>query len=594
MKVGAAFSESIYKEKQSIFHKRRNYHETYSAMRGFILPLCIIVGVMLLFGKLFFLQIIQGSYFRNISNSNRLRTAVIHAPRGIITDRNGKPLVFNSPGFREITDKKPKVITQKEAVTLLAKGDTNLEIDSLRNYPYKDIFSHILGYTSPVSQEELQQSQYASYRPGDFVGQMGIEKQYESLLRGVDGKKLTEVDAVGKQKQTLGQTDPIPGQNIAITVDANLQEKVFDAMKGVQKGAAIVSSPQGEILAMVSKPSFDPNLFTLGKSYIPDTSTYANVSDILLDNQKQPLLNRPVSGLYPPGSTFKLVTAAGALEKKLIDENYTVDDTGILKVGDFSFANWYYTSYGRTEGKVTIVSAIKRSNDIFFYKMGGLLGVDQLSQEASQFGLGKKLGIDLPGEASGLVPTKTWKKKVIGEDWYLGDDYHYGIGQGYLLTTPLQVNTWTQAIANQGVLYQPRLLKNTPSNPIRKDLLTEKNFTLIRQGMIEACSPGGVAWPLFKLKVKNEKIKIDGKNFLEPTDATDSGNLKNTREVSIACKTGTAEQAQGDTKPHAWITLFAPAFNPQVVVTVLSEDSGEGSNVAAPVAKDILTAWFEK
>jgi penicillin-binding protein 2 len=284
-------------------------------------------------------------------------------------------------------------------------------------------------------------------------------------------------------------------------------------------------------------------------------------------------LNRAIGGTYPPGSTFKLVVAAAGLENKIIDRNFTIQDTGVLNVGSFSFSNWYFTQYGRTDGEVNIVKGIQRSNDIFFYKLAELVGVGKLSQFAEKFGLGKKLGIDLAGELSGVVPTREWKKAIIGENWYLGDTYHYGIGQGFLLTTPLQVNYWTQIIANGGVGYKPHLLKNQKPVISSQKFLSNETVSLIREGMIEACSPGGVAWPLFEFKVQNSKLKVD-------------------RKISIACKTGTAQHGGEKTLPHAWITLFAPSDNPEIIVTVLSESSGEGSNVAAPIAKKILEEWF--
>jgi penicillin-binding protein 2 len=306
----------------------------------------------------------------------------------------------------------------------------------------------------------------------------------------------------------------------------------------------------------------------MGEGYpVGVDSAYKSISQILLDQENQPLLNRAISGTYPPGSTFKLVTAAAGLEDKIIHKNFVIEDTGIFSVGSFSFSNWYSTQYGKTDGEVNVVKAIQRSNDIFFYKLAELVGVDKLSSFAEKFGLGKKLGIDLGGEQSGTVPTQEWKKKVIGENWYLGDTYHYGIGQGFLLTTPLQVNAWTQAIANGGILYKPHLLLNTKYSILNTKFLSTETISLIKEGMIGACSTGGIAWPLFDFKVKGKPI-------------------------SIACKTGTAQHGGEETMPHAWITLFAPSDNPQIIVTVLSESSGEGSNVAAPIAKKILEEWF--
>jgi penicillin-binding protein 2 len=588
MKTGVAFGDYIFKDSR----KRKNwdYEGDNHSSRNFFLPLFAIILFAVIFVRLFFLQVIQGYYYRYLSDSNRTKTVTIHAPRGIITDRNGTPLVYNVPGFRENVNGKTVLIPADQALGLIAAGKNNLEIDSLRNYPYKDAFAHVLGYVGQISQAQLANPLFSDYSSGDIVGQSGVEQQYEPKLRGVDGKQLFEVDATGNVTRKLGQQDPISGENITLTLDAKLQQAVFAAMSGVKKGAAIVSTPQGEILALVSKPSFDPNLFTMGQGYkIASGGAYLTVSDVLMDGQNQPLLDRAIGGVYPPGSTFKLIVASAALKNKVIDENWEVDDTGILKVGDFSFANWYYTDYGGTDGQVNIVKAIKRSNDIFFYNLAAKVGVDQVSKTATLFGLGSKLGIDLPGEQPGLVPTQAWKLKNIGEQWYLGDTYHYGIGQGYLLTTPLQVNSWTQAIANNGNLYRPHLLMSQPAQIISSNLLDAHSSDLIKEGMVEACSTGGVAWPLFNYTIKNAKLPIDGKNILGVDPASGSADM---RHVVIACKTGTAENGGNDTLAHAWITLFAPAYNPQIVVTVLSENSGEGSNIAGPIAKQILDSWF--
>jgi len=597
MKAGYAFSEHIRTEKV----KRRHYEiERSFRMRDYLLPVVLVVSVLILIGRLFSLQIVQGNYYRQLADSNRIRTRIIHASRGVIFDRNGNPLVYNIPGFRETVNGKSIHLTREQALALLAKGDQHVEIDSLREYPYKDALAHVIGYLGQISPDELKDAAFYSYQPTDWVGKSGIEEQYEHSLRGTDGKELIEVDALGRQVQSLGQTDPIPGQDITLTIDAKLQQQVYAAMSSVVHGAAIVSKPDGEILAMISKPSFDPNLFTLDQNYQPSsTSAYRSVQAILSDSQNQPLLNRAISGVYPPGSTFKLIVAAAGLEDHIIDEQYTITDPGILKVGTFSFANWYYTDYGlKEQGPINVVRAITRSNDIFFYKLAAKVGIDKISQEARKFGLGALLGIDLPGEQAGLVPTVEWKQKTLGQPWYLGDTYNYGIGQGYLLTTPLQVNTWTQAIANNGTIYQPHLLKTQEAKIMKQGLLSEKTVALLRQGMVGACSTGGVGWPLFnfQFQIANFTYPIDGKNFFIPANATNSAQKKNQKDigVSIACKTGTAQYGGAQTLPHAWITLFAPAYNPQVVVTVLSESSGEGSNIAGPIAKDILTDYFEE
>ncbi len=588
-KIGIAFPEFISTEK---IKRRGNYHDRQNPResRFYLIPIILILIIALVLVRLIYLQVVKGSYYRNLSDGNRIKTIVIHAPRGTIMDRRGMPLVYNVPGFRETVNGKTKLIGQEEAISIIAAGKKDLEIDSLRQYPYKDAMAHLLGYLGQISEDELKSPQFANYRSGEVVGKTGVEREYESFLKGVDGKQLAEINSQGKVVRKLGETDPIPGRNITLTVDAALQKKSYEGMKNVKKGAVVASTPKGEILALVSKPSFDPNLFTLGKDYKPTSlSLYKNISEVLSDNLSQPFLNRAISGLYPPGSTFKLITAAAGLQDKIIDTSYTVKDIGVIRVGEFSFANWYFTGYGRTEGDVNVIKGLKRSNDIFFYKLAEKIGVEKLSEMARNFWIDKGLGIDLGGEAKGLVPTDEWKRKNIGEPWFLGDTYHYGIGQGYLLSTPLEVNSWAQVIANGGTLYSPHVLKDLGDEVLNKNFLSSKTVSPIRQGMIESCASGGVAWPLFEFKVKNPKLKIDGRNFLKV--ATGSADM---RQIVVACKTGTAQHGGEQTKPHAWIMLFAPAYDPQIVLTVLAEESGEGSNVAAPIAKEILTEWFSR
>lgn len=595
---GHAFPEFIHNES---YGKRKHYTPSSPGsggkIRGFLLPVFLGMLLFLLCFRAFYLTVINGSEYRLLSDSNRMRTTIIHAPRGIIFDRNGKSLVLNTPGFRTVDkNKKVTILDTDTALSRIAQGDTRIEIDSLRQYPFKDAATHVIGFIGQITEAELKEK--SEYQGNDLLGKDGLEQSYEATLKGIDGKELVEVNAMGKPVRKLGITDPIPGKDLTTTLDADVQKAAYDAMSKAPKGSVIATTPKGQIIALVSKPSFDPNMFTLGKSYKSGTTSgYQKVSDVLLDGETQPLLNRAIAGTYPPGSTFKLVTALSGLENNIIDKDFSIQDTGVLKVGTFSFGNWYYLQYGKTDGTVDVVKAIKRSNDIFFYTLAQKIGVDKLSETARQFGVGQVLGIDLIGEAKGLVPTQKWKEKVIKEPWYLGDTYHYGIGQGYLLTTPLQVNQWTMAIANGGTIYRPRLVEKNEDPIMGKVPISTASLDLIRQGMVESCAPGGVAWPLFKLKVKNEKLKIDGKNFLAVTSGTDSAGLKELnkyREIVVACKTGTAQHGDDKTLPHAWITLFAPAYNPEIVVTVLNESSGEGSNEAAPIAKKVLEAWFSK
>ncbi|HEX8931723.1 MAG TPA: penicillin-binding transpeptidase domain-containing protein, partial [Patescibacteria group bacterium] len=347
MKPGFAFGDHIKLEKTNRRHYKEEGEQPLRS-RGWLLPIILFIVAGLIIIKLFSLQLLQGVQYRKLADSNRTRTLTIHAPRGVIFDRNGVPLVYNMPGFLQVQkDASGKVIktihlSHDEALALIAKGDRTIEVDSLRQYPFKDSMSHVLGYIGQISEEEFKTPAYADYLSTDWIGKSGIEKQYESLLRGVDGKELIEVDALGKAVRPLGQTDPLPGQNITLTIDSKLQQAVFESAKDIKKGAVIVSKPDGELLAMVSKPSFDPNLFTLDSTYqVSSDSAYSTVDSIINDNNNQPFLNRAIAGTYPPGSTFKIVTAASGLEQKVIDDNYKIVDTGVVKLGDFSFANWY-------------------------------------------------------------------------------------------------------------------------------------------------------------------------------------------------------------------------------------------------------------
>lgn len=591
-KIGLAFGEHIKTEK---FSKRRNDDSfVRRGFRGYVLLLALFLCVGLLLFQLFNLQIVNGMYYRELANSNRTRTLVIYPPRGIILDRNNTPLVFNAPGFRKIENDTVTFLERDEALERLANGEKGISVDSLRHYPYQDSFAHVLGYVGQITGEQLKQPDFSGYGLSDVVGVSGLEEYYEKVLHGIPGKKLIEVDASGREIRTLGQTDPISGRDIMVTLSAPIQQAAYEAMADVQKGAVVVSTPDGEILAIVSKPSFDPNLFTLGANYEATVSAYKTSEGVLTDTKNQPLLDRAISGTYPPGSTFKLVTAASGLEQKVIGKDYIVEDKGVIRIGEYSFSNWYFTQYGGTDGTVDVIKAISRSNDIFFYKLADEIGVKKLSETAGKFGIGQKLGIDLNGEKTGVLPTEAWKKESVGEGWYTGDTFIYGIGQGYLLSTPLQVNSFTQVVANGGTLYRPHLLKSNKKEVIRETLLSAENQSLIREGMIQSCSPGGVAFPFFNFAVKNPKLEIDGKNILEASVATTSANMKDARHVVVACKTGTAQWGGEKDDPHAWITLFAPAYDPEIVVTVLAEASGEGSQVAGPIAKDIVEAWFSQ
>lgn len=587
IKIGPAFFDSISGERKSKSRGSNSFLTPDSIILAPLFFLLLFFGIIV--ARLFYLQILQNSYYKGLSDQNRTRTTTIAAPRGIILDRFGRPLVANSPSYKIINGKEVTLLTNDQGLKLMANGK-NVESDVVRDYLYKNAFAHVLGYVGQISENESILPEFSNYALTDFVGKIGLEKQYEKILHGTNGREIYEVNSNGVKLRDLGTDAPIPGANLNTTLDRDIGvsvEKAVDAAK-IAHGAVVVSNPaDGGILAMYSAPSFDPNLFTHSKGY-QASGNYHDVSSILLDGAGQPLLDRAMGGSYPPGSTFKLVSATAALENGAITPTTEIEDTGILKVGDFSFGNWYFLQYGRKEGSLNVVGAIKRSNDIFFYKAAEKTGVDKVSAWARKFGLGSKTGIDLPAEASGTVPTVEWKEKTIGEQWYLGDTYNYGIGQGYLLTTPLQVNMFTDVFASQGKLFKPHLILGD-NKIVRQNFIGKQNIDLVREGMAEACDTGGVAWPLFNFKVKNSHLKIDNINYFPVASAS-----ADYVHVKLACKTGTAEIGGADTKPHAWITVFAPFVNPEIAVTVLVENGGEGSSIAGPIAKQILTDYFTK
>lgn len=577
-----------------------------SPWRVVLFSLALVVCLSLLFFKLVRLQVIEGERNLALSDGNRIMVRAVHAGRGVIYDRKGRVLVRNVPAFRYFKSStcqkgegkgwgEPKefcsgysLISREEALALEAKGGPEaerLEIDTLRQYIYPEIFSHVLGYTGELTSDEFNTERIKdkNYILGDRVGRTGIEEQYEDILRGKDGKELFEVDAFGSVLRELGKVDPQDGPSVTLNIDMDLQKAAYNALGDV-KGMVIASDPTtGELLAMVSRPTFNPNAFTMSDSDL-------DVSKYIADSKNMPMLNRAISGTYPPGSTFKLVVAGGALEEGKITKSTQVLDNGVITIGPYTFPNWYYKQYGKTEGQVNVIMAIKRSNDIFFYKVAEIMGNDMLASWEKKFGLGEKIGVDLPGELTGLVPTDEWKRKAVGDKWYLGDTMHLGIGQGYLLTTPIQVNYWTSVVANDGRKVSLKVAKDVSGkfiSPSSERVISKENANLIREGMIGACSEGGTGYPLFNFQVAGDKLKskIDGQNF---TDA-ENGKVG----VAVACKTGTAEYGDPKGKTHAWFTMFAPAFEPTIAITVLVEGGGEGSTVAAPVAKKVLEEWFK-
>ena len=523
--------------------------------RIYLLPIFAVIIFLNLITRLFQITIVKGAYYRSLAENNRIREIALEAPRGTIFDRKGFVLVYS-----KIENEKVK-----------------------RIYQENEAFAHILGYRQLASAEEIKNDFCPEkLKLNDKVGKQGIEKIFDCLLRGKKGKKLVEVDAKEKVLKTLTVISPQKGEDLRLSIDLELQKKAFELLKE-KKGAIVASKPKtGEILILVSSPSFNPQDFE-----------EENQSAIkkYLEDKNQPLFNRATNGVYPPGSTIKPMIAASALEEKAIDEKFLVEDTGVIKAGPSTFGNWYFLQYGKTEGMVDVVKAIRRSNDIFFYKTGEKLGPEKIKKWLEKFGFGQKTKIGLD-EEEGLIPSVFWKKETLKEDWFLGDTYNLSIGQGYVLITPLQVNLATAVFANGGYLCKPKLLKINNNGEAHSSAslqpechslnLSQKSLNLVLEGMKQACLPGGTGWPLFQFKVQSSKIKVGNQEKVK------------SQEIPVACKTGTAESQDKDKNPHAWFTVFAPFDNPEIVLTVLIEHGGQGSDIAAPIAKEILKSYFER
>lgn len=583
--VGHAFSDHVFEER--VKRKKGFSGSQLEGLYNFIPLLILCVVFALLAMRLFTLQIVRASYYSRLSDANRIRTELISAPRGIIFDKNGEALVRNIPAFGTIKNNKIEWLDRDQALKMAANGTSVLAIIK-RDYLYKDIFSHVIGYVGQVNSDELLLPDYKDYGISDFTGRMGLEEQYEKFLHGQNGKQLYEVNAKGERIRLLGEEEARQGAVLNTTLDIGIQKAAAKAMEKIDKGAVVVTDPRdGSVIALYSKPSFDPNLFTREPSYKPE-GLYSKKEDILLDDKNFPLLDRAIAGVYPPGSTFKIVTSLAALSSNSIQPDTEFEDTGILSIGGSNFGTWNYLETGRKEGLMNVEHAIVRSNDIFFYEAAMKTGINTLSSWAKKLGLGDKTGIDIPGEVKGTVPDPAWKKEEVGEQWYLGDTINMSIGQGFLEVTPLQVNLYTQLVANGGELIKPHLLQGDV-RIIKKDFIDKENIDIVKRGMKGACEPGGTGYPLFGFKVKNERLKIDDLDYVR--DASAGANFVH---VTMGCKTGTSEAHGDNAKSHAWFTVFAPFYNPEIAITVLAENAGQGSDIAAPVARDILKEYFEK
>lgn len=605
--------------------------------RFVILGFLFFLIALFLLGKTFDLQVIQGKEKLFLSEANRILIERKLPERGLIYDRNGVTLAKNIPGFRvtlnyaQIPKDKRTEIIERLATTLgmpkegieqkfgeasispytfiTLKSDISHEQqlamhalqdelpgvgvaqDVLRSYSKGQEFAHVLGYLGAISKEELKDTNFTDYLSGDFLGREGLEKIYEVDLRGNAGRRLIEVDAMGKLNSVIAEEETSPGNNLYLSLDAAFQEKAAELLAaGMEKYAATAGVfiaeevESGQVLSFVVSPSFDNNLFSGGIAN--------NSLDNLLSDPQKPLFNRAIAGTYPPGSTVKPFVAAAALQEKVITPFTQIDDyPQVIKIGGWEFPDWT-VSWGRAAHGIMVVrEAIAESCDIFFYKIGGGyngeckvqnskckvegLGIEKIKTYFNLFGLGQKTGIDLPGEVRGLVPDPIWKKEVKGEDWFLGNTYHISIGQGEMLATPIQILQGINAIANGGKLLKPRLIERIETadgklvskfepEVIREDFINKDYINVTAEGMRVTVSEG-IVYPLRGAK------------------------------VPVAAKTGTAEfgtkNTKGEFQTHAWVTGFAPYEDPKISFVLLLESGGASSN-AAEVAREILDWYF--
>jgi len=577
------------------------------------------LGFAAIVARLFVLQVGQGESWYSLSESNRIRVSRVAPTRGVIYDRNGDPLVDNRSSFdvvvtpedakdleatiqqvSEFLGAEPPTMAQVlaaarqrpayEATVIYRDVDfdrvvvplethrlewpgVSLELGPLRTYPYGPLASHLLGYVGEVSQTEL--ANRTGYRMGDLIGKFGAERAYESLLRGLPGGQQIEVDALGRKLRVLSHVPETPGNSIVLTLDRRLQQFSEQLLQG-REGAIVVLDPNtGGILALASNPSFDPNVFAGGINFREWRR--------LTSDKLKPLNDRAIQGMYPPGSTFKIVTAAAALETGVINPF-----TRIFCPGHYHFANRDYRCWKKGgHGSVDLHEAIVHSCDVYFYQVGQRVGIDTLAEYAHRFGLGEPTGISLDHEKPGLIPDSEWKRKRFKEAWYAGETLSAAIGQGYVLATPLQMANVIATVANGGRRYKPHYVERieSPTGDTIQETKPEiageaglRKTTLLqlRDALRDVVNtPGGTG-----KKAKLPTIEVGGK----------TGTSQVFKMGRQQIKTAGLPKHLRD---HAWFVAFAPVEAPEIAIAVLVEHAGTGGGAtAAPLARDVADFYF--
>lgn len=599
--------------------KEQRFVREIMASKRRILLLSFVVGAIffVLLLRLWHLQILSADDYRSMSENNRLRFVPVAASRGAILDRNGKVLVSNRPSFslavvpQEVKDKEA-LLDQLASLLTLDRGElaerweknkgrakyypivlasnisqdqveiveenrlrlpgVEIEMKPVREYSGGILAAHLLGYIGEVSEDELNGKGYEDYNPGDYIGKNGIERSWEQELHGSDGGRQLEVDARGRVLRTISESYPTAGNSVVLTIDATMQKGAEQAF-GDQAGAAVAMDVNtGEILAFVSNPGFDPSLFS-GKLPAAKWQEY-------LDDKRHPLENKALTGQYPPGSTFKIITALAGLEEGKINESTSVNCNGSYDLGTSTFKCWNKHGHGSTNLK----KSMRESCDVYYYQLGEQLGVDRIAATAKKFMLGSPLGIGLNNEKGGMIPTAEWKQKRFGKRWYHGETLPVAIGQGYVLMTPIQMASMIATVANEGTIYRPRLVKR----------IVDADGKPLKEFKTETLGSTGISADKFRL--------IKQGLYAVVNDAGGTGAAARLGDIKVAGKTGTSQvvklrdSKQGTPyqyRDHALFVAFAPYDKPEVAVAVVVEHGEHGGSAAAPIAGRILRAWFD-
>lgn len=580
-----------------------------------LLVVCLVLFAVLL-GRMVYLQLWRGDYYAKQSDGNRLRQSRILAPRGIIYDSEGKELVNNLPGYAVVLQKqssyKPEILQRLsnllqmpvEEINAKIKASENfyepillknnldqqmvtkieeqrrympevmLSVQPIRNYPYHELAVHALGYVGEVSSYEIEQGLFKNITQGSLVGKGGLEKTYDKYLRGEDGAFMEEVDVAGNVVKHYDSVQPIPGKNLKLTIDYELQKELeaftdkhlaFLRSSGIAPGAraaavVAIDPRNGAVRAMVSRPGYDPNWFVHGIS----SKNWNSINN----DPNYPMNNKVITGEYPPGSTFKIVTGSAAFELKKVGLNEPIFDGGFHPMVP-TMGN----AGGEVLGWLTFIKALAMSDNVYFYELGYRVGIDNIEKYAHIFGFGERTGIDLEGESKGLVASKKVKRKIWNEDWRLGDTFNAAIGQGFNLTTPIQLSVMLSIVANGGTKYQPYLVDSIinsdgslfekPKRAEGKHIdVSQQTIDYIRMGMSATTQEGGTASYFAGLP------------------------------KPIAGKTGTAENSHG--RDHGLFVAYGPVDDPELVVVCIVEQGGFGSVAAGPIVYKAFEEFFQE